>query len=67
MRALTIAVWMMAGFLGTILAINLMGAAFSPWMPTYNTAQGAGSLIFFVSLLLAPLGALFGARFGSRR
>jgi hypothetical protein len=51
-----------AGLLGLILTpvlVNLLGAVVFYNHPSYGSAQGLGSLLFYLGVLSAPLGALY--------
>jgi hypothetical protein len=60
-----------AGLLGLVLTpvlVNLLGALAFYDHPSYDSAQGLGSLFFFLSILSAPPGALYwGAVVGGMR
>jgi hypothetical protein len=61
-RASTAFVACIAGLLGLILTpvlVNLLGALAFHDHPSYDTAQGLGSLFFFLSILSALPGALY--------
>ena len=51
-----------AGLLGLILTpvlVNLLGALAFHNHPSYDSAQGLGTIFFFLSIVSAPLGALY--------
>jgi hypothetical protein len=51
-----------AGLLGLILTpvlVNLLGALAFHSHPSYDSAQGLGTIFFFLSILSAPPGALY--------
>ena len=51
-----------AGLLGLILTLvlaNLLGALMFHNHPSYGSAQGLGSIITYLSIVCAPLGALY--------
>jgi hypothetical protein len=53
-----------AGLLGLILTpilVNVLGGVAFHNHPSYDSAQGLGTLFFFLSILSAPLGALYWA------
>jgi hypothetical protein len=51
-----------AGLLGlvlTLVVVNLLGALLFHNHPSYSSAQGLGSIITYLSIVCAPLGALY--------
>ena len=49
-----------AGFFITLIGTNVLGLVLFWWHPVYMRDQGIETALFFSSMLLAPLGALYG-------
>jgi hypothetical protein len=57
--------WSLAGVSAAVglllvpIGVNVLAFPLFSWHESYHVAQGIGSLIFFLSILAAPLGGLF--------
>lgn len=52
----------MLGLIATFAAVNGLGYLIAGDSPGYNSAQGAASFSFMVSIVASPLGMILGAR-----
>ncbi|MFC1762936.1 hypothetical protein ACFL6U_12765 [Planctomycetota bacterium] len=52
------------GFIATPIGINALGFALFWWHPDYMRDQGLDTVLFFLSLMLSPLGAIYGVGSG---
>jgi hypothetical protein len=53
-----------AGWFVTLIGMNVLGFALFWWHPDYMNDQGIDTALFFLSLLLSPIGALYGVASG---